>query len=43
MPELDGMMSPDDVADVVLFAPTRPCSMRLMPTTFRPTSEGSWG
>ncbi len=42
-PELDGMMSGDDVADVVLFALTRPRSMRLMTTTFRPMSEGSWG
>lgn len=43
MPELEGMMSPDDVAEVVLFALTRPRSMRLMTTTFRPMSEGSWG
>lgn len=43
MPALDGMMSPDDVAEVVLFALTRPRSMRLMTTTFRPMSEGSWG
>ena len=37
------MMSPDDVAEVVLFAITRPRSMRLMTTTFRPMSEASWG
>ncbi len=43
MPELDGMMTPDDVAEVVLFALTRPRGMRLMTTTFRPMSEGSWG
>ncbi|MEA2195472.1 MAG: hypothetical protein QOG42_1906 [Solirubrobacteraceae bacterium] len=43
MPELEGMMSPDDVAEVVMFALTRPRSMRLMTTTFRPMSEGSWG
>jgi NADP-dependent 3-hydroxy acid dehydrogenase YdfG len=43
MPELDGMMSADDVAEVVLFALTRPRSMRLMTTTFRPMSEASWG
>ena len=30
-------------ADVVMFALTRPRSMRLMTTTFRPMSEGSWG
>jgi NADP-dependent 3-hydroxy acid dehydrogenase YdfG len=43
MPELAGMMSPDDVAEVVLFALTRPRSMRLMTTTFRPMGEASWG
>ena len=43
MAELEGMMSADDVAEVVLFALTRPRSMRLMTTTFRPMSEGSWG
>ena len=43
MPELDGIMSPDDVAEVVLFALTRPRSMRLMTTTFRPMGEASWG
>jgi NADP-dependent 3-hydroxy acid dehydrogenase YdfG len=42
-PMLEGMMSADDVADVVLFALTRPRSMRLLTTTFRPMSEGSWG
>ncbi len=43
MPELAGMMSAEDVADVVLFALTRPRAMRMMTTTFRPMSEGSWG
>ncbi|MEA2191523.1 MAG: hypothetical protein QOI73_1644 [Solirubrobacteraceae bacterium] len=43
MPELEGMMSADDVADVVMFALTRPRGMRMMTTTFRPMSEGSWG
>jgi meso-butanediol dehydrogenase / (S,S)-butanediol dehydrogenase / diacetyl reductase len=42
-PDLDAMMSADDVADVVLFALTRPRTLRLMTTTFRPMSEGSWG
>ena len=42
-PELEGMMSADDVAEVVMFALTRPRSLRLMTTTFRPMSEGSWG
>jgi len=43
MPELAEMMSAGDVADVVLFALTRPRSMRLMTTTFRPMGEASWG
>jgi len=43
MPELEGMMSAEDVAEVVLFALTRPRGMRMMTTTFRPMSEGSWG
>ena len=43
MPELKEMMSPDDVAEVVMFALTRPRSMRLMTTTFRPMGEASWG
>jgi NADP-dependent 3-hydroxy acid dehydrogenase YdfG len=43
MPELAEMMRPDDVAEVVLFALTRPRSMRLMTTTFRPMGEASWG
>jgi NADP-dependent 3-hydroxy acid dehydrogenase YdfG len=43
MPALAEMMSAGDVADVVLFALTRPRSMRLMTTTFRPMGEASWG
>ena len=43
MPQLAEMMSSGDVADVVLFALTRPRSMRLMTTTFRPMGEASWG
>lgn len=42
-PELEGMMTADEVADVVVFALTRPRRLRLMTTTFRPMSEGSWG
>ena len=42
-PDLDAMMTADEVADVVLFALTRPRRLRLMTTTFRPMSEGSWG
>ena len=43
MPELEGMMSPEDVADVVMFALTRPRSLRILTTSFRPMGEGSWG
>jgi NADP-dependent 3-hydroxy acid dehydrogenase YdfG len=43
MPELDGMMTPEDVADVVMFAITRPPGVRMLTTTFRPMSEASWG
>ena len=43
MPELEGMMTPEDVAEVVLFTVTRPPSMRMLTTSFRPMSEGSWG
>ncbi|MEA2398103.1 MAG: hypothetical protein QOK25_1659 [Thermoleophilaceae bacterium] len=42
-PELETMLTPEQVADVVLFAVTRPRSMRILTTTFRPMSEGSWG
>jgi 3-oxoacyl-[acyl-carrier protein] reductase len=40
---LEGMMSADEVADVVLFCVTRPRGMRMLTTTFRPMGEGSWG
>jgi 3-oxoacyl-[acyl-carrier protein] reductase len=42
-PVLDAMMTPEDVSDVVMFALTRPRSLRLMTVTFRPMSEGSFG
>jgi NADP-dependent 3-hydroxy acid dehydrogenase YdfG len=43
MPELEHMMSPEQVADVVLFALTRPRNLRLMDVAFRPTAEPSAG
>jgi 3-oxoacyl-[acyl-carrier protein] reductase len=43
MPELAGMMSPEDVAEVVLFAVTRPRTHRILETAFRPVTETSWG
>jgi NAD(P)-dependent dehydrogenase (short-subunit alcohol dehydrogenase family) len=43
MPELGGMMSAEDVAEVVLFVLTRPRSHRILETAFRPVTEPSWG
>jgi NADP-dependent 3-hydroxy acid dehydrogenase YdfG len=43
MPELRGMMSAQDVAEVVLFVVTRPRNHRILETAFRPMSEPSWG
>jgi 3-oxoacyl-[acyl-carrier protein] reductase len=43
MPELEGMMRPEDVAEVVLFALTRPRNHRILETAFRPVTEPSWG
>jgi NADP-dependent 3-hydroxy acid dehydrogenase YdfG len=43
MPELAGMMTPEDVAEVVLFVITRPRSHRILETAFRPVTEPSWG
>jgi NADP-dependent 3-hydroxy acid dehydrogenase YdfG len=40
---LEGMMTAEEVADVVMFALTRPRRVRILTTTFRPMSEGSWG
>ena len=40
---LPGMMTADDVADVVLFVLTRPRSHRILETAFRPMTEASWG
>ena len=42
-PQVRQMMSADDVAEVVLFAVTRPRNLRLLTTTFRPMGEPSWG
>jgi NADP-dependent 3-hydroxy acid dehydrogenase YdfG len=42
-PALAEMLTPEEVADVVLFALTRPRRMRVLTTSFRPMSEGSWG
>jgi NADP-dependent 3-hydroxy acid dehydrogenase YdfG len=42
-PALDDMLTADEVADVVLFAVTRPARMRILTTSFRPMAEPSWG
>ena len=40
---LAGMMSPEDVAEVVLFVLTRPRGHRILETAFRPIGEMAWG
>ena len=40
---LPGMMTAEDVADVVMFILTRPRSHRILETAFRPMTEPSWG
>ena len=42
-PELEGLLTPDEVAEVVLFAITRPKRMRILTASFRPMTEASWG
>jgi 3-oxoacyl-[acyl-carrier protein] reductase len=43
MPALAGMMTSEDVAEVVLFVLTRPRNHRILETAFRPVTEESWG
>jgi NADP-dependent 3-hydroxy acid dehydrogenase YdfG len=43
MPELEGMMRPQDVAEAVIFVLTRPRRERILELAFRPASEPSWG
>jgi NADP-dependent 3-hydroxy acid dehydrogenase YdfG len=43
MPELEGMMSGDDVAETVLFVLTRPRDVRMLTVSFRPMSEPAAG
>jgi NADP-dependent 3-hydroxy acid dehydrogenase YdfG len=40
---VEGMMSADDVADVVLFVVNRPRDLRMLTVSFRPMNEESWG
>ena len=41
--DVSGMMSADDVAEVLLFVLTRPRNHRILETAFRPMTESSWG
>ncbi|MDP8905157.1 MAG: SDR family oxidoreductase [Chloroflexota bacterium] len=43
MPQLAGMMRPEDVADAVVFVLTRPRNHRILEVALRPVSEQSWG
>ena len=43
MPELAGMMRPEDVAETILFVLTRPRNHRILEVAFRPVTEQSWG
>lgn len=43
MPQLAGMMHPEDVAEAVLFVLTRPRTHRILEVAFRPVTETSWG
>ncbi len=43
MPALAGMMTTEDVAEVVVFVLTRPRNHRILETAFRPVTESSWG
>jgi 3-oxoacyl-[acyl-carrier protein] reductase len=40
---VEGMMTAEQVADVVLFAVNQPRGLRMMTVSFRPMNEGSWG
>jgi 3-oxoacyl-[acyl-carrier protein] reductase len=40
---LPGMMTPEDVAEVVVFVLTRPRNHRILETAFRPMGEMAWG
>lgn len=43
MPELAGMMTAEDVAEVVLFVLTRPRNHRILEAALRPITEPAWG
>lgn len=43
MPALAGMMTPENVAEIVLFVISRPRNHRILETAFRPVAEPAWG
>jgi NAD(P)-dependent dehydrogenase (short-subunit alcohol dehydrogenase family) len=43
MPALAGMMTPENVAEVVVFVISRPRNHRILETAFRPVAEPAWG
>ena len=43
MPELEGMMTGEEVAETVVFVLTRPRTHRILTMSYRPMNEGSWG
>jgi 3-oxoacyl-[acyl-carrier protein] reductase len=43
MPELEGMMSAEEVAETVIFVLTRPRTFRILTMSYRPMGEASWG
>jgi 3-oxoacyl-[acyl-carrier protein] reductase len=43
MPALAGMMTAEEVAEVVLFVLTRSRDHRILEVAFRPVTETSWG
>ncbi|MFN0193732.1 MAG: SDR family oxidoreductase [Aestuariivirga sp.] len=43
MPQLAGMMRPEDVAEIVLFTLTRPTHFRILESAVRSMNEQSWG
>jgi 3-oxoacyl-[acyl-carrier protein] reductase len=43
MPQLEGMMSAENVADAVVYVLTRPRNHRILEMAFRPMTEPSMG
>ncbi len=43
VPELEGMMTPEQVAEAVLFVLSRPRNQRAFEVDLQPMTEPSWG